>query len=147
MLLLALSAGTRTYSLWSSRRVVLRLVSFKTCLFLVLCPRDLSRLMLFSIRSFTVPTHALTERARVYSFLRSPCISIVVYSLHAQFQTKIPVYVVLFSKIRAFSNEMSKFPIAGYDAEVTGDHMHGLKAGKERQRNCIYRLCSHHWIG
>ena len=47
--------------------------------------------------------------------------SIVVYSLHAQFQTEteIPVYVVLFSKI---SSEMSMFPIVD-DAEVTGDHM------------------------
>ena len=44
------------------------------------------------------------------------------YSLHAQFQTQIPVDVILFPKIRAFSNEMSKFPI-GFDAEVTSDHM------------------------
>ena len=64
----------------------------------------------------------LIECARVYSFSRSPRVSIIVYSLHAQFQTQIPVDIILFSKIRAFFNEASKFPI-GYDAEVTGDHM------------------------
>ena len=66
--------------------------------------------------------HPLIECAQVYSFLRSPCIFIVVYSLHVQFQTQIPFDIILLSKNRAFSNEMSKFPI-GYDAEVTSDHM------------------------
>ena len=51
-----------------------------------------------------------------------PLVSVVVYSLHAQFQTQIPVDIILLSKIRAFFNEVSKFPIS-YDAEVTGDHM------------------------
>ena len=64
----------------------------------------------------------LIECARVYSLSRSPRISIIVYSLHAQFQTQIPVDIILLSKIRAFFNEVSKFPI-GYDAEVTSDHI------------------------
>ena len=34
--------------------------------------------------------HPLIECARVYSLSRSPRISIIVYSLHAQFQTQIP---------------------------------------------------------
>ena len=38
---------------------VLHLVSFKICCFLVSCPGDLT-IMLFSIRSFTVPTHSLS---------------------------------------------------------------------------------------
>ena len=66
--------------------------------------------------------HPLIECARVYSLPRSPRISIVVYFFHAQFQSQIPVDIFLLSKIRAFSNGMSKFPI-GYDAEVTSDHM------------------------
>ena len=49
-------------------------------------------------------------------------ISIIVYSLHAQFQTQIPVDIILLSKIRAFFNEVSKFPI-GYDVDIAGDHM------------------------
>ena len=64
----------------------------------------------------------LIECAWVYPLSISPCISIIVYSLHAQFQTQIPVDIILLSKIRAFFNEASKFPI-GYDAEVTGDHV------------------------
>ena len=64
----------------------------------------------------------LIECARVYSLSRSPRISIIVYSLHAQFQTQILVDIISFSKIRAFFNEVSKFPI-GYDAEVASDHM------------------------
>ena len=122
MLLLTLSENTRTYSLWTSRRAVLHPCS-------VLQNLSFSSFMAPRLEPFNVVfnktfylAHPLTERAWVYSFLRSPCISIVVYSLHAQFQTEIPVYVVLFSKIRAFSNEVSKFPIV-YDAEVTGDHM------------------------
>ena len=64
----------------------------------------------------------LIECARVYSLSRRPHISIIVYSLHAQFQTQIPVDIILLSKIRAFFNEVSNFP-TGFDAEVTGDHM------------------------
>ena len=64
----------------------------------------------------------LIEHARVYSLSRRPHISIIVHSLHAQFQTQIPIDIILLSKIRAFFNEVSKFP-TGYDAEVTGDHM------------------------
>ena len=67
-------------------------------------------------------TRPLIECAWVYSLSRSPRVSVVVYSLHAQFQTQIPVDIILLSKIRAFFNEVSKFPV-GYDTEVTGDHM------------------------
>ena len=64
----------------------------------------------------------LTECARVYSLSRCPHLFLIVYSLHAQFQTQIPVDIILFSKIKAFFNEASKF-LVGYDAEVTGDHV------------------------
>ena len=50
--------------------------------------------------------HPLIECAQVNSLPRRPHVWIVVYSLHAQFQTQIPVDIVLFSKIRNFSNEM-----------------------------------------
>ena len=63
-----------------------------------------------------MPTHS--SNVAGYTPSLSPCISMFVYSLHAQFQTQIPVDIV--SKIKAFSDEMSKFPI-GYDAEVTSD--------------------------
>ena len=64
----------------------------------------------------------LIECARVYSLSRCPRLFVIVHSLHAQFQTQIPVDIILFSKIKAFFNEVSKF-LVGYDAEVTGHHV------------------------
>ena len=101
-----------------SRRAVLHPKSFKTCLFLVL---RLETSDVVYNKEFSC-ARPLIECAQVYSLSRSPHISIIMHSLHAQFQTQIPVDVILLSKIRAFINEMSKVLI-GYDAEVTSDHM------------------------
>ena len=78
---------------------------FQNLSFLVLyMPRDLSRLNVVFIKK-VYHAHPLNECAQVSSF------PVIVNSLYAQFQTKVPVDIILLSKMRAFSNERSKFPI------------------------------------